>query len=351
MTKSVTPRGNSWEAQVRHSSLPNGRLRKSFKTEHDAEAWAAKTEADVMNGKTVDMRVYKARSQGKTLQDCIDDVITHRWSGQRGERTAVLNTHALVDYFGPLKKMDEIDEVSIDNFVLHLREKGKADGTINRKLSCLSVLFRHAYKRGWVRRRPAIERRPERLTRISYYSMPEQEKIITAFNTLGDGDYARLFQFMCDTGLRLMEALTIEFKDIRPWGDDHAVFIHGGKHTSSPDRTIPLTRRAFNAVYPRGVDVQYQQDGPFTRLSKSTCRSAWERLRKILGKHEDKDFIWHTCRHTFCSLLVQHGESLPVVANLAGHVDIKTTLRYSHLSPLNSVMAIQKLDALSSWTK
>ncbi|MER3442572.1 MAG: hypothetical protein C4296_14595, partial [Gemmataceae bacterium] len=40
----------------------------------------------------------------------------------------------------------------------------------------------------------------------------------------------------------------------------------------------------------------------------------------------------HALRHTFISRLVQAGRPLPEVAALAGHRDIKMTLRYAHLA-------------------
>ena len=45
------------------------------------------------------------------------------------------------------------------------------------------------------------------------------------------------------------------------------------------------------------------------------------------------DVSLHTFRHTFISRLVQAGRPLPEVAALAGHRDIKMTLRYAHLAP------------------
>ena len=38
-------------------------------------------------------------------------------------------------------------------------------------------------------------------------------------------------------------------------------------------------------------------------------------------------------RHTFISRLVQAGRPLPEVAALAGHRDIRMTMRYAHLAP------------------
>ncbi len=38
----------------------------------------------------------------------------------------------------------------------------------------------------------------------------------------------------------------------------------------------------------------------------------------------------HTCRHTFCTRLVEKGIDIYKIAILAGHEDIRMTQRYSH---------------------
>ena len=55
----------------------------------------------------------------------------------------------------------------------------------------------------------------------------------------------------------------------------------------------------------------------------------------------------HTLRHTFISRLVQAGRPLPEVAALAGHRDIKMTLRYAHLAPSHLRAGIQALEQRS----
>ena len=52
----------------------------------------------------------------------------------------------------------------------------------------------------------------------------------------------------------------------------------------------------------------------------------------------------HTLRHTFISRLAQAGRPLPEVAALAGHRDIKMTLRYAHLAPSHLRAGIQALE-------
>ncbi|MDA1028674.1 MAG: tyrosine-type recombinase/integrase [Bacteroidetes bacterium] len=42
---------------------------------------------------------------------------------------------------------------------------------------------------------------------------------------------------------------------------------------------------------------------------------------------------FHTLRYTYISWMAMEGIPIPVVREFAGHADIRTTIRYSHLGP------------------
>jgi site-specific recombinase XerD len=52
----------------------------------------------------------------------------------------------------------------------------------------------------------------------------------------------------------------------------------------------------------------------------------------------------HRLRHTFCSHLAMRGVPARTIQELAGHEDLKTTLRYMHLSPAALTSAIEVLE-------
>ncbi len=57
-----------------------------------------------------------------------------------------------------------------------------------------------------------------------------------------------------------------------------------------------------------------------------------------------KDFTPHCLRHSFASKMLMRGCQLPDLRELLGHADIKTTLRYAHLSPNYMKNTISLLD-------
>ena len=71
---------------------------------------------------------------------------------------------------------------------------------------------------------------------------------------------------------------------------------------------------------------------------KREVSSAFQRIVKKLGLNngiEDRrdKVVFHTCRHTYASWLVQNGEDLYKVKERLGHSTLAMTERYAHLAP------------------
>ena len=56
-----------------------------------------------------------------------------------------------------------------------------------------------------------------------------------------------------------------------------------------------------------------------------------------------QDVTWHIFRHTYISRLVMAGVDIRTVQELAGHKDIKMTMRYAHLAPAHKLAAVDRL--------
>lgn len=77
----------------------------------------------------------------------------------------------------------------------------------------------------------------------------------------------------------------------------------------------------------------------------STCAEVNRALQRAALKAGVPNLCLYTLRHSFISRLVQAGVSLPEVAALAGHRDIRMTMRYAHLAPQHLRNSIAILEA------
>ena len=80
-------------------------------------------------------------------------------------------------------------------------------------------------------------------------------------------------------------------------------------------------------------------------LTKNMCRRPLYDICKRAGLRQ---IGWHVLRHACASHLVMRGVPIKVVQELMGHKDIKTTMRYAHLSPNMGQDAVALLDIVSS---
>lgn len=147
--------------------------------------------------------------------------------------------------------------------------------------------------------------------------------------------YRGLLHFLWTTGCRVSEAL-----ELRPGDVDAAnrtVTFRGTKN--GDDRTIPVDGRVAGELARAPV-------GFFAHLSQSAFNHAWAQAKAELGWGGQEDLVPHALRHTAITRWVAAGLPLPVVAKLAGHRSIKTTMRYTHLSTADLTSAMSRAGIL-----
>ena len=93
------------------------------------------------------------------------------------------------------------------------------------------------------------------------------------------------------------------------------------------DRRVPLTKTARYVLsrLPR-------KDERVFPISANCVRLAWERCRNKAGI---SDLRFHDLRHEAVSRFFEMGMSVPEVALISGHKDVRQLFRYTHLNPTN----------------
>ena len=116
-------------------------------------------------------------------------------------------------------------------------------------------------------------------------------------------------------------------------------------------KTIHLNPPALQVL--QTLDKARPDDSPWVIRGNMKDRAlvglphAWQRIRK---RAKLSDLRLHDLRHSFASVAVAAGSSLPIIGALLGHTQPQTTARYAHLSadPLKeaSAMVGQRISAL-----
>jgi site-specific recombinase XerD len=337
----IYPRGNSFQAVINHRGQ---RYRVTKPTRAEAVAWELRNKALIAEGKPVETEGGDQSNDHapSTLEQLYSLVHSRYWKGAKAERPQTFNANKVLDALGRHLPPAAVDEHKIDAMVLSFAAEGISDSTINRRLSTLSKMMTFAHERGYIVRKPKIERKKEPEHRIRYLSYDEEQNLLAYFPHIGQPDMRDIVILGVDTGVRMGEMLSIQPRDVELTEDSGVLTLWNTK--SGKPRSIPLTKRASEVIRRRSEGLR-PTDKLFAEWTYQRVRHYWDTARQHMGMMTDPQFVAHCMRHTFCSRLVQRGVDIVSVSKLAGHSSIVVTMRYAHLAPNNLVQAVKALES------
>jgi integrase len=211
---------------------------------------------------------------------------------------------------------------------LHREISARAPTHANRVLALLSRMFSLAVL--WKLRTDnpvkGIARNQEH-KRERYLKAAELARLTAALDKLHDQGAANAVRLLLLTGARRGELLAARWDDIDL---DTGVWVKPGATTKRKTvHRVPLSAAACQllAAMKQQADSEWLFPARFTP-HRLDIDDAWGVLRKTA---RIPDARLHHLRHTYASVLVSAGLSLPIIGALLGHTTAQTTLRYSHL--------------------
>jgi len=158
-----------------------------------------------------------------------------------------------------------------------------------------------------------------------------EEKIITGLLTIDNLKHKTLLLLAYSSGLRVSEVVALKITDIN--SDRMQVSIVKGK--GKKDRMVPLSKnilqilRKYYITYTPKFWLFESQNG-IDHYSVRSAQIVFKNAFSKLGLPGNCSF--HSLRHSYATHLLEAGTSLRYIQELLGHNDIKTTLRYTHVS-------------------
>lgn len=137
----------------------------------------------------------------------------------------------------------------------------------------------------------------------------------------------KAFGFSCMTGLRLGDMQRLRWSDIKTIGEVQAVSII--QHKTKRLVTVPLNELALSLLPPRPDNGE---DGIIFPLVKKPDNVA-KYVRRIKEKAGiEKDFTYHSSRHSTATLAITAGAELYSVSKILGHGSIVSTQVYASVN-------------------
>ena len=256
-------------------------------------------------------------------------------------KASVLRAH-LNPFFGE-KQLDKICSLDIENFKAEKKRKGLSHKTINNHLIVLSKCLKTAREWEVIINVPKMKLLKVPPQKFDHLSKEECQLLLDHC----DGILKEMLLFGIKTGLRFGELIALEWKDVNFQNRSIAVqrsFSRGrlGSPKSNKTRYIPLLNDVLQMLKVRAKKTGFVfSKGDNKPINQTPCLR-W--LHKACKRAGLRQLGWKDVRHSFASLLAEKSVSIIFIKELLGHADVKTTMRYAHLSPLAVRGAVETLN-------
>lgn len=151
----------------------------------------------------------------------------------------------------------------------------------------------------------------------------------------------KAFGFSCMTGLRLGDMQRLRWSDIKDTGE--ALMVSIVQHKTKRPVTVPLNELAISLLPPR---PENGEDGIIFPLVKKACNVA-KYVRRIKEKAGiEKDFTYHSSRHSAATLAITAGAELYSVSKILGHGSIVSTQVYASVNMEKKAEAVNLTDGI-----
>lgn len=225
-------------------------------------------------------------------------------------------------------------KVSADDVAALHKAIGKAGKktTANRVVEIVSAIYGVARKDkliGDLNPARTIEAFDE-VERDRHLSSDEAGRFVEALKT-EPIDWQDFFMMLLLTGQRLMNVAAMRWRDVD---------LAAGTWVLSASQTkqkapvvVPLTQQSSSILTRRRAEAApdavfvFPADSAAGHITRPQRR--WERLTERAGLDDVRK---HDLRHTAASWLAQRGASLAIIGAALGHRDIKSTMRYAHMT-------------------
>jgi integrase/recombinase XerC len=258
-------------------------------------------------------------------------------------------THTPEGETRPAPELEQIDNLTIREFLGALYQKRNSKASVARKLATLRSFMKFLSAQGAIQTNPAkIVASPKLESRLpDYVSIDAMTQLIEAPDAdtdLGKRDRA-ILELLYGSGVRVSELVGLNLGDISV-GEGLIKVVGKGRK----ERIVPFGKRAAEAlesyllVRTKRVRARASsktkpsaQEGEAVFLNfrggRLTSRSVGNIVDRYVGQLAQRLKVHpHTLRHTFATHMLNAGADLRAIQELLGHESLSTTQKYTHVS-------------------
>jgi len=251
--------------------------------------------------------------------------------------------------------LEQIDNLTIREFLGVLYQNGNRKSSVARKLASLRSFMKYLSSRGALSENPAkIVASPRLEKKLPEYLMLDSAAELVeapdAATTIGKRDRA-ILELLYATGVRVSELVGLDVGDVDRAeglvrvlgkGRKERILPYGGKAREAIEayfcvrweliagrRVASRSGTGAPAGSPGSADPMFLN----SRGGRLTARSVGNIVdRYVAGMAQRLKVHPHTLRHTFATHMLNAGADLRAIQELLGHESLSTTQKYTHVS-------------------
>ena len=266
---------------------------------------------------------------------------------ERTQETYLYRAKKIIEYFN--KPPEQITDDELRGYFLYLKnDKKYARATQTIALCGIKFLFEKTLKKKFdvldIVRSHRIDKLPVVLSR---------EEVKLVLKNIRVLRHRACLTLIYSCGLRLHEATSIKVNQV----DSKRMLIHIqkakggiGRYVPLPETTLKILRAHYKThlnpllVFPAPGRGEYLESISTKPLPDSSIQTVFKKSLREVGVNKEASV--HTLRHSYATHLLEDGTDIRVIQEYLGHKSIRTTMIYTHLTPLLQKDISKKINSL-----
>ncbi len=230
-----------------------------------------------------------------------------------------------LNFFSSLD-VDQFTSEEIRTYLLHCLQQFKlSENTLHSRINAVKFYYEQVLRQDKIFMDIPRPKRPSILPQV--ISMQDLQKI---FEVTANVKHNTILKLCYGMGLRVSEIVALKVKDVD--SRNMQVFIQRGKgkkdrYANLPETLLGQLREYWKQYRPKTYLFEGQDGGMYTVRSAQQVFTAALKKAKI-----NKKVGIHGLRHSYATHLLELGTDITLIQQLLGHQDLKTTMRYTHVS-------------------
>lgn len=249
----------------------------------------------------------------------------------------------------PEPELEQIDNLTIREFLGVLYQKGNRKASVARKLATLRSFMKFLSMQAAIQSNPAKNVSSPKLDKRlpDYLTLDSVTELVEAPDTTSDlGKRDRsILELLYGSGLRVGELVGLNLGDLSlseglvrvvGKGRKERIVPFGSRATEALQDYLKVRGRSIRTILPsKTIKGKPAGEAVFLnfRGGRLTARSVGNIVDHHVGLLAQKLKVHpHTLRHTFATHMLSAGADLRAIQELLGHESLSTTQKYTHVS-------------------